>query len=173
MNDSKIPSRSHKKQPPSAHVPPGSPREEEAQALPEAVTPASVANPFVKASPTLLRRTSLAGRYRVREGYTVAHPDGKLDMSTGEYTLKESRDGSIRRHATASPGEVVELSHEDAVSVIRHTKDQRDPKTGRANGPAIETETAYLARTAAEAEHARFMAEVNGVNALDAIDAYS
>jgi hypothetical protein len=91
-------------------------------------------------------------------------------METGVYTLNTPKDGSIPRHATASPGEVVELSHEDAVSIIRHTKDQRDPKTGRPNGPAIETETAYLARTAAEAEHARFMAEVNGVNSLEALD---
>lgn len=167
--DNQIPSRSSKKAHTAAHVPPGSPREEEAAPV-VAVTPASVANPFTQPTPAQKLRTSLAGRYRVREGYTVAHPDGKLDMKTGQYTLNTPKDGSIPRHATAQPGEVVELSHEDAVSVIRHTKDQRDPKTGRPNGPAIETETAYLARTASEAEHARFMAEVNGVNALDALD---
>lgn len=166
--ENKIPSRTAKKAPP-AHIPPGSPREDEA---PVAIVPASAAapNPFAPVSATEKRRTSLAGRYRVREGYTVAHPGGVLDMKTGQYTIEEPKDGTIRRHAVAQPGEVVELSHEDAVSVIRHTKDQRDPKSGRANGPAIETETAYLARTAAEAEHARFMAEVNGVNALEALD---
>ncbi len=164
--ENKIPSRTKKT---DDHVPPGSPREEEA-AAPVAVTPASVANPFAVLTPVEKRRTSLAGRYRVREGYTVAHPGAPLDMKTGQYVFPESKDNAIRNHATAHPGEVVELSHEDAVSVIRHTKDQRDPKTGRANGPAIETETAYLARTAAETEHARFMAEVNGVNSLDSLD---
>lgn len=166
--ENKIPSRTAKKAS-DAHVPPGAPREEEAVAV-AVVPPSAMVNPFTSISPTEKRRTSLAGRYRVREGYTVAHPNGTLDMKTGVYTLDPPKDGSIPRHAVAQPGEVVELSHEDAVSVIRNTKDQRDPKTGRANGPAIETETAYLSRTAAEAEHARFMAEVNGVNALEALD---
>lgn len=166
-----IPSRrSHKKATPAAHVPPGAPLEDEPAPL-EVVTPVSLApNPFRQIAPETARRTSLAGRYRVREGYTVAHPNGKLDFATGQYMLTDPKDGSVQRHATAKPGEIVELSHDDAVSVIRHTKDQRHPVTGRANGPAIETETAYLSRTAAEAEHARFMAEVNGVNALDALD---
>jgi hypothetical protein len=167
--ENKIPSRSQTKKN-DAYVPPGAPREDDESEVVHVQPRAAQqqqANPFTKLTPAALKaRTSLAGNYRVREGYTVSHSNVEVDEN-GE---PKKGDGGIPRHGVAQPGEVVFLNHDDAVSVIRLTKDQRDPKSGRPNGPAIETETAYLSRTAAEAEHARFMAEVNGVSGLDALD---
>lgn len=92
---------------------------------------------------------SLAGRYRVREGYKVGH---------GEHD-KEGR------HGLAHAGEIVELTHEEALSVIRLTKDQKDAE-GRSNGPAIETEAAYNARIAAQREHEEFLKALSDSNNL-------
>lgn len=94
---------------------------------------------------------SLAGRYRVRDGYTLGY--GELDAQG--------------RHPVAAGGEVVELTHEEALSAIRLTKDQKNAD-GSTNGPAIETEAAYNARITAKAEHEKFMKQLeesnNGVN---------
>jgi len=94
----------------------------------------------VKQEPKL----NLAGHYRVREGYSVAHG---ARVGDEEHT--------IGRHGHAQPGEIVYLTHEEALSVIRLTKDQRMPD-GRPNGPAIETEEAYQARQDAELKRQEF-----------------
>lgn len=92
---------------------------------------------------------NLGGKYRVREGYSVA------------YGPRKDLDGHVGHHAHALAGEEVELSHDEAVSVIKLTKDQKDPATGRANGPAIETVASYEARMEAERANAEFMKELS------------
>jgi hypothetical protein len=92
---------------------------------------------------------SLAGRYRVREGYIVSH--GNVDENG--------------KHKHSRGGEVVELTHEEALSVIRLTKDQKDLE-GRPNGPAIETEDAYNARVEAQRQHDEFLKSLSDMNSL-------
>lgn len=90
---------------------------------------------------------SLAGRYRVREGYKVSHGDVDADG----------------RHKISSAGSIIELSHDEALSVIRLTKDQKDAD-GRPNGPAIETEDAYNARIEAKRAHDEFLQSLSDAN---------
>lgn len=97
------------------------------------------------------KKFNLAGKYRVREGYSVAHGSRHGDT-----------EHSVGHHARAKAGELVYLSHEDAVSIIKQTKDQKDPGTGRPNGPAIETEAVYNQRQAAENERLEFEKNLAG-----------
>lgn len=90
---------------------------------------------------------SLAGKYRVRDGYNIAH--GAHDQEG--------------RHSIAKGGEIVDLSHDEALSVIKLTKDQKNAD-GTANGPAIETEASYNARVAAQREHEEFMKSLSDQN---------
>lgn len=90
---------------------------------------------------------SLEGRYRVRDGYHLSH--GGVDA-----------DG---RHKISKGGTIVELSHEEALSVIKLTKDQKDAE-GRPNGPAIETEEAYNSRMEAQRTHEEFLKSLSDAN---------
>lgn len=93
------------------------------------------------------KKLDLAGAYRVRDGYHVTY--GDVDANG--------------RHATAAGGSIVNLTHEEALSVIRLTKDQKDGE-GRVNGPAIETEVAYNARIEAQRQHDEFMKSLSDAN---------
>lgn len=93
------------------------------------------------------KKFDLAGRYRVREGYHVAH--GDLDGNG--------------RHSLASGGQVIRLTHDEALSVIRLTKDQKDA-AGLPN-VAIETEVSYKARLDAQRQHEEFLKALTESNA--------
>jgi len=101
---------------------------------------------------TSKKKFDLSGKYRVREGYSIAH-GARVDGAD-----------TIGHHPRALPGEVVELSHEDAAIIIRNTKDQKDPVTGRPHGPAIETEDAYNSRIEAEMAHNEFLRQLTESN---------
>lgn len=109
------------------------------------------ASPFAPPAPAP-KKFDLSGRYRVREGFSVAHG------------ARNDSEGHVGHHARAVAGDIVHLSHEDALVVIRHTQSQRDPATGRAHGPAIETEEVYNARIEAERQNAEFMKQLIGVD---------
>lgn len=92
---------------------------------------------------------SLAGKYRVREGYHIAH---------GAHNAEG-------KHGLAKGGEIVDLSHDEALSVIKLTKDQKN-NDGTPNGPAIETEAAYNARVDAQRAHDEFMKSLSEANSF-------
>lgn len=94
------------------------------------------------------KKFNLAGRYRVREGYHVAH--GALDDNG--------------RHTTSPGGAIVTLTHEEALSVIKLTKDQKDAD-GRPN-VAIESEGTYKARLEAIRQHEEFLKALADSNPL-------
>jgi len=102
--------------------------------------------PVVEEKP---KKLNLAGAYRVRDGYHVTY--GDLDANG--------------RHATGGPGTIVTLTHDEALSIIRATKDQKDGE-GKSNGPAIETEVAYNARIEAQRQHDEFMKSLAEANNL-------
>ena len=96
---------------------------------------------------------NFAGRYRVREGYSIAH---------GKRTDEGNKDSkTVGPHNLALPGDVVELTHEDAKSIIKFTLEARDHE-GRRIGPAIETEEMFEQRHAAEAQAEAFRAALAG-----------
>ena len=106
-------------------------------------------SPFVVAAKTeeAAKKFDLAGRYRVREGYHVAH--GDLDNNG--------------RHSLAAGGAIVMLTHDEALSVIRLTKDQKDAD-GRPN-VAIETEESYKSRLESQRQHEEFLKALTESNA--------
>lgn len=100
------------------------------------------------------KKFDLTGRYRVREGYHVAHG------------LRNDSEGHIGHHARSAPGEIIDLSHEDALAIIRSTQSAKNPVTGRAHGPAIETEEVYNARIESERQNEEFMKQLIENNPL-------
>lgn len=96
----------------------------------------------------------LSGRYRVREGYSLAHgPRVGDDANT------------VGKHGHAKAGELVLMTHEEALTVIRLTKDQKD-NAGRPNGPAIEREAEYQHRMEVERQRAEFEKQLMQMNNL-------
>ncbi len=92
---------------------------------------------------------SLAGVYRVREGYTVAYGlrEGDVDKAV------------VGEHKIAKAGEMVELTHEEALSAIKTTINAKKPD-GKPHGPAIETEEQYQSRIKAEEAHKEFLRNI-------------
>lgn len=114
----------------------------------EAEDVASDDSPFAVPTKAAQKKFDLAGRYRVREGYHVAH--GALDDNG--------------RHTTSPGGSIVHLTHEEALSVIKLTKDQKDAD-GRPN-VAIESEATYMARLEAIRQHEEFLKALSDNNAI-------
>lgn len=105
-----------------------------------------------KAADGAKKKFDLSGKYRVREGYKVAYGSRKDDSNT------------VGHHPVGVPGEIIELTHEEAMSTIKLTTGQKNPETGRMHGPAIETEEAYNARLEAERTQEEFLKQLTELN---------
>lgn len=106
----------------------------------EASAPAAPENPSKK---------DFSGRYRVREGYLIPH--GNFDASGSRHIAKG--------------GDIIHMTHDEALSTIRLTMHQKDAN-GKPNGPAIETESAYVARVEAQRQADEFARMLNEHNPL-------